>query len=94
MVSQDFETHIYPNPAINLANITFENPDRWRVLVQIFDNRGALVNTVFNGSVDKGKQNIVWSAIDQGGNRCPNGIYYCRIICGELSTECKIILMK
>jgi len=94
MVYQDFKTHIYPNPAINHANITFENPDQGRVLVQVFDNKGALVNTVFNGNAEKGQQNIVWNAIDLSGNRCPDGIYFCRIICGKLRSESKIMLMK
>jgi len=94
LIKKDFEVNIFPNPAKSQASITFENPEQGQALVQVFDLKGTLVNTIFNGNAPKGLQTITWNTGDQSGNACPDGVYLCRITCGKFMSESKIILMN
>ncbi len=93
-VSGDFDVNIFPNPVRTQANISIENPDKGQVLVQIFDLKGTLISTVFEGQRENGTQNFAWNTGSQSGKSLPNGVYLCKITCGNLVAESKIILMK
>jgi photosystem II stability/assembly factor-like uncharacterized protein len=93
-VSGDFDVNIFPNPVRTQANISIENPDKGQVLVQILDLKGTLISTVFEGQRENGTQNFAWNTGSQSGKSLPNGVYLCKITCGNLVAESKIILMK
>jgi hypothetical protein len=56
--------NVYPNPFGNKLELSFELPERSTVVIGMYDIVGKLVKTVYNGSVNKGKQHFSVDASD------------------------------
>lgn len=52
------ESNVFPNPSIDDAVVKFNLMKPGRILIQLFDAKGALAGTVFNGSVMEGENAI------------------------------------
>jgi len=64
----------YPNPFSNTTTIRFNIKDKQKVLLQVFDIRGALVSTIANEEMYAGEKRYTFSA-----NNLAAGIYYCTL---------------
>jgi PKD repeat protein len=53
----------FPNPTIGEINFFFISPDGSHVLAQIFDDRGRLIATPFDGNASKGLNQIIFNTI-------------------------------
>jgi len=52
---------VHPNPVIKAAEINYELPSNGKVLVELYDIKGALVKTIVNEEQAKGKQTTFFS---------------------------------
>ena len=70
-----FSMNIYPNPASDMATISFSSKQTGMVNMAVFNMAGIKVKEVFNGALQTGNHKI---KIDIGG--IPDGIYLVQIV--------------
>lgn len=73
-------TGCFPNPANPRSEISFKINRRDEVQVRIFDTRGRLVRTLFDGPVDSGTHRVFWDGADARGRPAPSGSYLVQIL--------------
>lgn len=76
----------YPNPFTGETFVRFELKQSAQVTVQLFDQAGRLVETVASGQMHAGQQKY-----SIAGTGLPPGIYFCKVIAGELCETRRII---
>ena len=79
----------YPNPFNPTTNIIIEVPTSDYIQVLIYDVNGRLVETLFNGLIDKGVHEYTWSP-----KNLSSGIYLVNLITSSESMMQKITLLK
>ncbi len=67
---------IYPNPAIANSVLEIDVPQNGNVLVDLLNNMGQKIKTVFAGTMTKGKHNL---NLEEKINNVPAGVYLLRI---------------
>jgi hypothetical protein len=83
----------YPNPFRFTTNITLRISRTGPVRVDIYDLEGRHIQTLHNGTLDKGTHMLEWPAGDNSGNRLPGGIYMARMSTGNQVSSRKMILL-
>jgi hypothetical protein len=84
----------FPNPFNPETTISFNMPRSGHVSVQVFNVRGQLVNTLLHDEVEAGRQSLIWTGLDNSGNRVSSGVYFYRIQTQNESLVNKMLLMK
>ena len=79
----------YPNPFNPTTAITFELPASSIVSLKVFDLFGREVTTLVSGQKAPGEYNVTWD-----GSATANGIYFYRLIAGNVSDTRKMVLAK
>ena len=79
----------YPNPFNAVTKISYGLPVSSHVLLQVFDVKGQLVNTLIDGERHAGSYIICWN-----GRSNPTGLYYFRMESSDFSSVQKVILMR
>lgn len=79
----------YPNPFNPETIISFAIPNRSFVSLKIYNNVGAVMETLVNENLNTGYYNYNWNA-----QNYPSGIYYYKIETGEFAETRKMILLK
>jgi hypothetical protein len=80
---------VYPNPFNPKTTIQFNIVNKSKVLLQIYDITGRLVETLLDRIMLHGNHEIIWNA-----ENLPSGIYFSIITSGNLIKTHKLILMK
>jgi len=80
---------INPNPFNPMTVIDFHMVREGRATVRIYDVRGQLVDTIFDGFLGAGSRSVTWNADDQ-----PSGIYFAQFQTGDLVETRKMTLLK
>lgn len=68
-----------PNPFNPMVNLRISLPVSDRATLQVFDLRGRLVRTLWDGPRTGGAETLSWSGVDQAGRSVPSGIYEIRL---------------
>lgn len=84
----------YPNPFAGDCILALELKEATPVCLELFNAKGQLVNTLFNGYKQSGSHSIAWNGLDSSGARVANGIYLCKVSTGKHSSTKKLILLK
>jgi hypothetical protein len=82
-------TQTTPNPYNGSTVVEIALPERFPVLMEMFDGHGARVSTLVSGTMAAGKHRIMWDADDM-----QDGVYYCRILCGNRVQWRKMVLSR
>jgi len=69
----------YPNPFNPTTRIVFALPERMHVKVRVYDTLGRDLGVFFDGTLDAGRQDIVWEASSSGGRELSSGVYFYQI---------------
>lgn len=69
-----FSFQISPNPANGIANISFRISTSEEIIIDVLDDKGTNVKTIFSGTVTSGLQNIEFSTAT-----LRSGIYFVRM---------------
>lgn len=80
---------VFPNPSSGIVRFQIKTDKISYVLLIIYDNLGQKVETIFNGILNKGINNVTW-----GPFVIPNGIYYYKVILDSKSESGNVIIMK
>jgi len=84
----------FPNPFNPETTISFEMLKSANTDLSIYNVKGQLVKTLFNGVAAKGKTSVVWTGTDNNGSKVSSGIYFYRLNTGDKVETRKMMLMK
>jgi hypothetical protein len=65
----------YPNPFHTDTTIAIDLRKDQNTLVNVYDVKGKLVKTLWNGHKAKGQYSLNWDGKDNSGNELPPGLY-------------------
>ncbi|MGD8413947.1 MAG: FlgD immunoglobulin-like domain containing protein, partial [Candidatus Latescibacterota bacterium] len=83
----------YPNPFNPLTTISFSTSTRDRVTLEVFDVRGRLIATLWDGLLDTGPHEVTWDGRDDSGTTVSSGVYwYCLRSGGTLKSRSMVIV--
>jgi len=92
-IEQKLNIEIYPNPSIlsqgRQTEISYAISQNKDVLLQIFNIKGQLVETIVNKKINAGKHTAFWNV-----SNCSSGIYFYRIKSGTQIKAGKCLLLK
>ena len=80
---------IYPNPFNPATSIYFGIPTGSKVLVQIYNLQGQVVETLANNHMAAGYHALVWDAGDNS-----SGVYFVKMVAGDYVATQKLLLVK
>ncbi|MCK5148938.1 lamin tail domain-containing protein [bacterium] len=83
---------VYPNPVTDRAIFEISVDKPCNVKIEIIDNKGIILSLLEAYHCGSGRQRIDWDVRDAAGSRLASGLYYCRILTGEGSWVCKIMV--
>ena len=66
----------YPNPFNPSTRAEYFLPERSDVNISVYDIQGKLVQTIFNGEMNRGKYRVEWDGKDSHGSDVASGIYF------------------
>jgi|GEM_PF-6909105 len=78
-----------PNPFNGSTRILFELSEKQHVVLEIYNIRGQLISSLFDGDLKAGRHRIIWNAADHA-----SGIYLVRLTADQYCLIEKIILQK
>lgn len=84
----------YPNPFNPTTNIAFNMPANGQASVKIYNAKGQLVNTLFNGALEAGQKTITWTGTDNNNTKVGSGVYFYKVEANGQSVMKKMLLMK
>ncbi len=84
----------YPNPFNPATTISFDLPYSAHVKLGVYNVKGELVSTLVDRYVTKGHRELTWNATDDRGYPISSGVYFYRLIAGELVRTRKMILLR
>ncbi|MCK9333689.1 MAG: T9SS type A sorting domain-containing protein [Candidatus Cloacimonetes bacterium] len=84
----------YPNPFNPETTISFDMPKAGQAKLDIYNVKGQLVKSLFNGSAPFGKTSMVWNGTDSNGRAVTSGVYFYRLSTEGHSETRKMMLMK
>jgi FlgD Ig-like domain len=84
----------YPNPFNPRTTVSYTVPSRGRVTVSIYDTRGALVATLFDGERAAGAYSVDWDGRTDDAAGAASGIYFARIEHASGTRSKKMVLLK
>jgi hypothetical protein len=93
-IPSDFALKTYPNPFNPETQLELSLPQRTRVSVKIFDLKGRLIRTLFNGDLEAGTAVLNWQGKDDQGRRIGSGVYFALVQAGEKSLTNRLVLIK
>lgn len=83
-----------PNPFNPQVTLSFALPRDGRVLLQVFNLRGQLVATLFDGHHAAGADAVVWRGVDDAGRAVSSGVYRVRLQDATGLAETQVTLLK
>ncbi len=83
-----------PNPFNPMTEIRFELDRPQQVRVTVYDVTGRLVKVLSDGHMEAGSQTRIWQGRVSGGRQVPSGVYYVRMVAGDMIDHRKIMLLK
>jgi hypothetical protein len=93
-VSDDalFSVNSYPNPAETESTISLNLLSASAINVEVFNQSGIKVKTLFNGSVAAGQQEFIWNLTNSENTRVAAGVYFVRVHSADGSLTDKIVV--
>ena len=77
-----------------VTNIVLELASTQPGKLEVYNLRGELVRMLRAGVFTLGKHQYLWDARDGGGHSIPSGIYICRFMGSQQTTELKLLLLR
>jgi len=84
----------YPNPFNLETQFSLSLPAESKVSFVIYNIAGQRVKTLVNDQMSAGTHTINWDGTNENGNVVSSGIYFYKVVAGDIVTTKKMILMK
>jgi len=83
-----------PNPFNPSTRIVFVMPREGRVRLEIYDVKGALVTSLFDGDRPAGNHRVYWHGVDRSGTPVASGVYFYQLEALGVRTTRRMVLLK
>ncbi len=84
---------VAPNPMTARGTLALSLPHAGAVRVAVFDPRGRLVRSLFDGPLDAGPHRLTWDGTDTNGARVRPGLYFVRAQHGAASRAVRVTVL-
>jgi hypothetical protein len=85
----------YPNPFNPTTIIPVVLPQKSTIVLNVYNDLGQLVKTLFEGEATAGKFYVDWDGSDMSGRKVASGIYFCHMVAdGKVTRTLKMALLK
>jgi hypothetical protein len=84
----------YPNPFNPVTTISFELATAGFTTLDIYNIAGQKVNSLINNEVSAGAHQVIWNGTGKDGQTLSSGMYFYKLISGDISLTSKMVLMK
>ena len=84
----------YPNPFNANTTITYYLPDNTNLQIQIFNIKGDLIKTLFDGNQVAGHHKIKWGGKNLYNNPVASGLFFYKLSANQHSKTKKMLLLK
>ena len=87
----------FPNPFINETSIIYTIPVDGHTTLRIYNLTGQLVSTIldsYSQPLQSGSYTVNWDGTDDRNRPMPGGVYLCRLVSGNSTAVCKLIMVK
>jgi len=85
----------YPNPFNSQTQITFDLHNSANIQLHIYDTNGSLVKSLISGETrDKGSYHIKWDGTNDQGQNLSSGVYFYKLIVGNIIETKALVLTK
>jgi hypothetical protein len=84
----------YPNPFNPSTNIAFYLASPGPVSLVIYDVKGSVVRTLFDGAKPAGRHTSIWDGKNDGGRQTASGVYYYRLTAGKTTFTKKLVIVR
>ena len=89
-----FDLNISPDPFVRTTTISFEVPNAAHVRLDIFNKAGQYVTNLMDSRQSAGTHQVNWNRRDARGMEVPNGVYFVRLTCDDVSSTANIVVTK
>jgi hypothetical protein len=86
--------HNFPNPFNPSTTIAFTAKQSGTAKLSIYNVKGQLVKSLFNGALKAGAQSFTWDGSNDSGSTVGSGIYFYHLEMGNYKSINKMLLMK
>lgn len=84
----------FPNPFNPVTTLRFDVPTSTRVVVEVYNVLGQLINVIADSYVGAGTHEVIWSGEDFAGRSVSSGVYFARMSSPGFSRAIKMSLLK
>ncbi|MCP4549332.1 MAG: T9SS type A sorting domain-containing protein, partial [bacterium] len=92
---RSFELHQnYPNPFNPTTTIEYSLPHQMHVSISVYNTLGRRVALLIDRTQSAGPHRVEWDASDDSGVRVASGVYFYRVIAGDIVESRKMVLLK
>ncbi len=84
----------YPNPFNSSTLISFCLTVPQKVEIGIYDMLGRRVTVLLNSNLPSGFHRVKWNGRSDHGQDQPSGVYFFRLVCGGMSKQVKMLMIK
>ncbi len=85
---------VAPNPFNPSVSLSFDIPRYDFLSAQVFDVKGRLVDTLFEGEILEGEHEVYWNGKNQFGADAPSGIYFIKLRVGDMTQSKAVTLVR
>jgi len=83
-----------PNPFNPSTRISFDLEQRENVSIGVYDVKGRLVSTLFDGQLDAGPHSVEWNGTSSDGTRISSGVYLYVLRTSTETISRRMVLLK
>ncbi len=83
-----------PNPFNPSTTIAFELAAPGEVSITVYDVSGRMIRSLVNGRMPAGMHEVTWNGRDRNGATAASGVYFYRLIAGEILETRKMVLLR
>ena len=87
-------TGVMPNPANTETTISIYLKENGMTKIEIYNIQGKLVKTLTDASLSSGMHTYKWDLTNGNGEKMSEGMYLCKVSCGNSTTTRKILVVK
>ena len=84
----------YPNPFNPSTTIRYSIEEPGSVSLEIYNVKGQLVKTLYQGDAEIGSHTVIWNGLDNSGNACSSGVYFYRLRTPKTNMVRKMLMLK
>ena len=83
-----------PNPFNPATTIAFELASPGQVSITVYDVSGRMIRSLVNSHLSSGMHEVTWNGRDRSGATAASGVYFYRLVAGEILQTRKMVLLR